>query len=80
MPVISLGNPRVSIKVGNGGEELPGVTHVGIGYDPPDWIDGYGTGEIRGLLESVARALTPEERALSILRPHLALCRLYRGV
>lgn len=83
---------RVSIDTGNGWEELAGITRiaideqhqpidVGIGYDPPDpVIEGYGTGEIRGVLSWSARVLTPEERALSILRPHLARCPLYRGV
>ena len=73
--------PRVWVDGDDGWQELPGVVHVGIGYDPPDpVIEGYGTGEIRGLLESVTRLPTPAERALSILRPHLARCPLYRGV
>lgn len=81
MPVVPLGNPRVSVQTSDGWEELPGVIAVGIGYDPPDPIvEGYGTGEIRGLLEWTTRALTPEERALSILAPYLARCPLYRGV
>lgn len=81
MPLVPLGSPRVSIDPGNGWEELPGVVAVGIGYDPPDpVIEGYGTGEIRGLLEFTTRVLTPEERALSILAPYLAREPLYRGV
>ncbi|MEV5659818.1 hypothetical protein [Streptomyces flaveolus] len=73
--------PYVWIDSGDGWQELPGVVHVGIGYDPDDpIIEGYGTGEIRGLLEYVTRVPTPEERALSILRPHLIHCPLYRGV
>ncbi|MFE9935882.1 hypothetical protein [Streptomyces hirsutus] len=72
--------PSVWIDSGDGWQELPGVTHVGIGYDPPDWIEGYGTGEMRGLLAAWAerREPTPVERALQILAPHLAREPLYR--
>jgi len=35
---------------------------------------------VRGLLPWLTRLPTPEQRALDILRPHLAHCPLYRGV
>ncbi|NUP17377.1 MAG: hypothetical protein HOV73_25935 [Streptomyces sp.] len=89
-----LDNPRVWLDSGDGWQELTGITRIAIneqhqpidlaaspGYDPPDpVVDGYGAGEIRGLLELTTRVLTPEERALSILAPHLAREPLYRGV
>ncbi len=92
---MDLTNARAWVDCGNGWEELAGVTHIAIdeqhqpidlsacpGYNPPDWIEGYGTGEVRGLLPWLRRVHepTPAELALAILRPYLALCPLYRGV
>lgn len=71
-------DPHVWIDSGDGWQELHGISNVSIDYDPPDWIEGYGTGEMRGVLSMATRVPTPEERALSILRPHLARCPLYR--
>lgn len=91
---MDLNDVRAWVDSGDGWQELAGITHVAIdwqhqpidlgatpGYDPPDpVVDGYGTGEPRGLLSSVTRLPTPMERALSILAPHLAREPLYRGV
>ncbi|MCC9154885.1 hypothetical protein LZP81_30905 [Streptomyces parvulus] len=72
---------RIWPDSGDGWQELPGVVSVDLGYKPDDpVIAGYGAGEMRGLLEYATRVPTPVERALSILRPHLARCPLYRGV
>jgi hypothetical protein len=84
----------VWIDDGDGWQQLAGVSHIAIdeqhqpidlgaspGYNPADpVIEGYGAGEMRGLLSSVTRLPTPMERALSILAPHLAREPLYRGV
>ena len=90
---MELTNARAWVDSGDGWQELPGVTSIAIneqhqpidlgacpGYDPSDPIEGYGTGEVRGLLPWLTRLPTPEQRALDILRPHLAHCPLYRGV
>ncbi|MGY1500825.1 hypothetical protein ACW4TU_30310 [Streptomyces sp. QTS52] len=83
---LRLDNARVSVDTGNGWQEIHGIRDMRLNptYNPPDWIEGYGLGEIRGLLASVAvpfdwrPALTPVHLALIILRPHLERCPLYR--
>ncbi|MGW2379286.1 hypothetical protein [Streptomyces sp. NPDC001658] len=71
--------PRVWLDSGDGWQELHGIRDIRLDpeYDPPDWIEGYGLGEMRGVLSWLTRLPTAEERALDILRPHLAACPLY---
>ncbi|WP_435252211.1 hypothetical protein [Streptomyces tendae] len=71
--------PRVWLDSGDGWQEIHGIRSISLDYQPPDPIEGYGTGEIRGVLAACAGPLpTPEEKALEILRPHLVCCPLYR--
>jgi len=81
---LRLDNPRVSVDLGDGWQELHGIRDVQLDpmYDPPDPIEGYGLGKMRGILaalEEWAPAVTPVELALLILRPHLDRERLYVG-
>ena len=83
MPVIPLGNPRVSVQTSDGWEELAGVTRIAIDvqHQPIDgWPNhGYGTGKTMGMFAFLDQAWVapPIDLAMAILRPHLARCPLY---
>lgn len=79
---LRLDNPRVSIDTGDGWHEIHGIRDMRLNptYNPPDWIEGYGLGEMRGILATVEDwmwSVTPVEQALIILRPHLKREPLY---
>lgn len=88
---LRLDNPRVSVDFGDGWEELAGVTRIAIDeqHQPIDgwpdvdaWLEGNGTGVMRGILgvlEDWVPAVTRVELALLILRPHLDREPLYVG-
>lgn len=72
--------PRVWLDSGDGWQELAGVTRIAIDeqHQPIDWDTATLDVKVIGPPYSFfAPGPTPEERALDILRPHLADCPLY---
>lgn len=75
---------RVYVDSDDGWQELHGISDVRLDatYDPPDWIEGYGHGEIRGVLATLVEETyvpLPIQLALMILLPDLDRCPLYVG-
>ncbi|WP_329547100.1 hypothetical protein OG548_25575 [Streptomyces sp. NBC_01356] len=70
----------IRVWIGDDGrQELHGIHSVNLGGTDDDWIEGYGTGEMCGLLAMLVKPQlpTPVELALIVLCPHLAVCPLY---